>query len=156
MTQQDPLKALEALNLQLPEPSNPGGNYTSVNIRGNVAWIAIQFPILNGEFRYQGRLGKEINTEQGTLAMQLCALNVLSQVHAKIGFDRMAGLNHLEACYQGTDEWDDAPLVFNGASDLMVEVLGEKGMHSRSLFGVAHLPRNFCVGLTAHFTLKEG
>lgn len=87
--------------------------------------------------------------------MQLCALNVLAQVNAKIGFDKIVGLNHIEACYQAVEGWDEAPQVVNGASDLFVKVLGDKGRHSRSIFGAHMLPRNFCVGLTTTFTLMS-
>jgi hypothetical protein len=145
---------LHSLHLELPEVSGPGGNYVSINIRGNIAYLAIQFPIRNGEFLYQGRLGDEISNEEGYQAMQLCALNVLSQVEAKIGFDKIEGLNHADACYQSADDWDEAPFIVNGASDLFVNVLGEKGTHSRSICGVQKLPRNFCVGLTCSFTIK--
>lgn len=146
---------LETLDLTLPEYSTPGGNYVSVNVRGNIAYIAIQFPIFNKDFFYQGRLGKELNLEDGYKAMQLCALNVLAQIDAKIGVDRIVGLNHMDAYYQAFSEWDDAPKVVNGASDLFVNVLGEKGTHSRAIFGVEKLSRNFCVGLTTSFTIKE-
>ena len=147
------LSTLAELNIQLPEVSTPGGSYTSVNVRGNIAYIAIQFPILNEEFLYQGRLGDTISTEQGYQAMELCALNVLAQVHQKIGFDKVEGLNHIDAYFQAEEGWDDAPLVVNGASDLFVRVLGDKGIHARAIFGADKLPRNFCVGLTCSFTL---
>jgi enamine deaminase RidA (YjgF/YER057c/UK114 family) len=141
-----PKENLKKLNLKLPKVSVPGGNYVSVNVRENIAYIAIQFPILNKEFFYQGRLGNEILTEQGYKAMELCALNVLSQVEHKIGFDKIVGLNHID---------DDSPIIVNGASDLFVKVLEEKGKHSRAIFGVEKLPRNFSVGLTTTFTIKH-
>lgn len=148
-----PRENLNKLNLKLPEIATPGGNYVSVNIRGNIAYIAIQFPILNKEYLYQGRLGNEITTEQGYKAMELCALNVLAQVENKIGFDKIVGLNHIDAYFQSAEHWDDSPIVVNGASDLFVKVLEEKGKHSRAIFGVEKLPRNFSVGLTATFTI---
>lgn len=145
---------LANLNLKLPEVSTPGGSYVSVNVRSNIAYIAIQFPILNGEYLYQGRLGNEISTEEGFKAMELCALNVLAQVDKKIGFDKIVGLNHIDAYFQSATDWDDSPIVVNGASDLFVKVLEDKGRHSRAIFGVEKLPRNFSVGLTASFTLE--
>ncbi len=147
-------KKLAEKELKLPKPTFPGGSYHSVNIRGNIAYIAIQFPIEDEVFFYQGRLGKEISKEDGYKAMQLCALNVISHIEEKIGFDKIAGLNHFDAYYQSEEDWDEAPKVVNGASDIFVELLGEKGEHSRAILGVHKLPRNFCVGLTASFTLK--
>ncbi len=149
----NPKENLKELKLKLPETSTPGGSYVSVNVRGNIAYIAIQFPIFNEKYLYQGRLGNGITTEEGYKAMQLCALNVLAQVNEKIGFDKIVGLNHIDAYFQSGANWDDSPIVVNGASDLFVKVLEEKGKHSRAIFGVEKLPRNFSVGLTATFTI---
>lgn len=151
----NPVKKLKDLGLKLPDAPTPGGNYVSVNVRENIAYIAIQFPILNEEFKFQGRLGNEISTEDGYKAMELCALNVLALVDKKIGFDKIVGLNHIDAYFQSGTNWDDSPLVVNGASDLFVKVLDEKGKHSRAIFGVEKLPRNFSVGLTASFTVEK-
>jgi len=140
--------------MKLPETSTPGGNYLSVNVRGNIAYIAIQFPILNGDFNYRGRLGNELTTEEGYKAMELCALNVLAKIDKKIGFDRLIGLNHIDAYFQSGADWDESPMMVNGASNLFVNVLEDKGQHSRAIFGVEKLPRNFSVGLTATFTIK--
>ncbi|WP_282161538.1 RidA family protein [Ulvibacterium marinum] len=145
---------LRSLGLQLPTVSTPGGNYLSVTIRGSIAYVAIQFPIWNGEYLYLSRLGRDISTQEGIQAMELCALHVLAQINDKIGFENVLGLNHLEAYFQSVEGWDDSPLVVDGASDLFVKVLGDSGLHSRSIVGAERLPRNFCVGLTASLTLK--
>ena len=146
---------LKAHNLELPEVSVPGGNYVSVNIRGNIAYVAIQFPIEDGSYLYQGRLGDKITTAEGYEAMKLSALNVIAQIEAKVGFDNVIGLNHIDAYFQAGKNWDESPEVVNGASDLFVNLLGDKGIHSRAIFGVDTLPRNFSVGLTASFTIKK-
>ncbi len=151
----NPKENLAKLGLELPNISTPGGNYVSVNIRENIAYVAIQFPILNENFLYQGRLGDEISTEQGYKAMELCALNVLAQIDQKVGFDHIIGLNHIDAYFQSGNNWDESPNVVNGASDLFVKVLEEKGQHSRAIFGVEKLPRNFSVGITTSFTIKS-
>ena len=149
-----PEENLEKFGYHLPNASTPGGSYVSVNVRANIAYIAIQFPILNEKYLYQGRLGKEIPTEEGYKAMELCALNVLAQVKKNIGFERIAGLNHIDAYYQSEEDWDESPQVVNGASDLFIKILESKGQHSRAIFGVHKLPRNFSVGLTASFTIE--
>ena len=145
---------LKKHKLELPELTVPGGSYVSVNIRGNIAYVAIQFPIKNEVHLHQGKLGNELSTQDGYKAMEICALNVIAQIHAKVGFENVIGLNHIDAYYQSSENWDDSPIVVNGASDLFVNILEEKGQHSRSIFGVQNLPRNFCVGLTATFTIK--
>lgn len=146
---------LDRLNLVLPEIAAPGGNYVSVNVRGNIAYVAIQFPIDGEEYLYQGKYGLELRTENGYKAAQLTALNVLAQVAHYVGFEKVLGLNHIDVYYASDDDWDDAPKVVNGASDLFVNVLGEKGQHSRGIYGVDHLPRNFSIGITSSFTLKD-
>ena len=125
----NPLENLRNLKLALPEVSTPGGNYTSVNIRANIAYVAIQFPIVGNEYLYQGRLGDNMSTEEGYRAMELCALNVLAQINSKVGFDRLVGLNHIDIYFQAGENWDESPKVANGASDLFVNVLEEKGLH---------------------------
>ena len=148
-----PEENLIKLGLELPKVSTPGGSYVSVNVRKNIAYVAIQFPILNDEFLYQGRLGEEISTEQGCQAMELCALNVLAQINDKIGFGKIVGLNHFNAYFQSGKNWDDSPVVVDGASELFVKALEDRGQHSRAIFGVEKLPRNFSVGLTSTFTI---
>jgi len=146
---------LDKLGLTLPEAPKPGGNYLSVNIRGNIAYIAIQLPKLGDNWIYKGRIGDELTTEDGYKAMQLCALNVLAHINKSIGFENVVGLNHIDAYYQAGEDWDDAPKIVDGASDLFVNVLGEKGRHSRAIFGVHKLPRNFSVGVTCSLTITE-
>ncbi|MDO1501633.1 RidA family protein [Winogradskyella maritima] len=98
-------------------------------------------------------MGKEFTTEEGIRAMEICALNVLAQIVEKVGEENILGLNHIDAYYQSLDDWDDAPIVVDGASDLFVKVLGDAGHHSRAIFGVHKLPRNFSVGLTVSLTM---
>jgi len=149
-----PEEKLASHGFKLPNVSTPGGSYVSVNTRGNIAYVAIQFPIHNGAYFYQGRLGEEISTQDGYKAMEMCALNVLAQISQKIGFENVLGLNHIDAYFQSGEAWDESPQVVDGASDLFVKILEERGHHSRAIFGVHKLPRNFSVGLTATFTVK--
>lgn len=146
---------LSKFGYKLPNVSTPGGNYVSVNVQDNIAYIAIQFPILNEKYKYQGRLGDELSTDDGYKAMELCALNVLAQVDKNIGFEKVVGLNHFDAYFQSVENWDESPNVVNGASDLFIKLLEDKGKHSRAIIGVDRLPRNFSVGLTATFTVKK-
>ncbi len=123
-------------------------------MRGNIACTSVQFPIKDGAFLYQGKLGDDLSTKDGCQAFKLCALNIRSHVHEKIGFENIIALNHLDGIYVATALWDDAPIIVDAASVLMLEVLGAKGTHSRTIYGVHQLPRNFCVGLTASSTLQ--
>ena len=145
---------LAKYKLELPELTTPGGSYVSVNTRENIAYVAIQFPIKNEIHLFKGRLGNEITTKEGYKAMELCALNVIAQIHDKVGFENVVGLNHMDAYFQSSENWDDSPKVVNGASDLFVNLLEEKGIHTRAIFGVEKLPINFSVGITTSFTIK--
>jgi len=145
---------LNELGLKLPEASKPGGNYVAVNIRNNIAYIAIQLPKEGNNWIYKGRIGRELTTEDGYKAMQLCALNVLSHIDKSIGVENVVGVNHLDAYFQATDDWDESPKIVDGASDLLVHVLGNKGKHSRAIFGVEKLPRNFSAGITCSLTIS--
>jgi enamine deaminase RidA (YjgF/YER057c/UK114 family) len=144
---------LQMLGLTLPEPPVPGGNYVPVNIVRHIVYVAIQLPGNGNGNMYTGRLGSDLDTAAGYKAAALCALNVLAQVNKFVGFDKPLVLNHFDAYYQAADGWDDSPLVINGASDLFLNVLGDAGKHTRAIFGVQNLPRNFAVGITATFTL---
>jgi len=146
---------LDKLGLTLPEAPLPGGNYVPVNIRGNIAYVAIQLPKLGDKWLYKGRLGAELTSDDGYKAMQLCALNVLAHINKSIGFENIIGLNHIDAYFQASEGWDDSPRIVDGASDLFVNVLGEKGKHSRAIFGVDKLPKNFSAGITCSLTIME-
>lgn len=145
---------LKALNLSLPPIAPPGGSYVSVNMRGSIAYVAIQFPILGDEYKCQGRYGWELSTADGYEAAELTALNILAQIDHYVGFEKVEGLNHLDIYYQCAVGWDEAPKVANGASDLFVKVLGDRGTHTRGIYGVDNLARNFSIGITSSFTLK--
>jgi enamine deaminase RidA (YjgF/YER057c/UK114 family) len=147
-------KALSALGLELPEVSTPGGNYHSVNVRGKIAFVAIQFPILSGKYFYKGKFGREVTTNEGVKAAELCALNILAQIDSKVGFENIEGLDHFDMYYRCVDDWDDSPLVANGASNLFSNVLNLVGNHSRALIGASHLPRDFSIGIVSSFTLN--
>jgi enamine deaminase RidA (YjgF/YER057c/UK114 family) len=142
---------IKELGLTLPPTSIPGGNYVPLVRRGNIGFIAIQFPKVGSEYM-TGKLGPHFSTEQGYQAAQLCALNVVQQLIANaIPLDAIA-FNHFDGYYQATGDWDEAPRVFDGASDLFVNLFGENGRHTRAIFGVERLPRNFPVGITITFT----
>lgn len=150
------LANFDKLDVDLDTIPKPGGSYVAVNVRKNIAYVAIQLPIKQNEFFYTGRIGKDVTTEQGYQAAKLAAINVLAQMHKFVGLEKIAGLNHVDIHYQAADDWDEGPTVANGASDLFLEVLGQKGEHTRTIVSVHKLPRNHSVALTASFTIEEG
>ena len=132
------------------------GSYVAVNVRGTLATVAIQAPIENKKFLYRGVLGKDVSTGDGYKAAGLCAINVLKQINHFIPENDLVGLNHVDIMYQCTAEWDEGPAVANGASEMFINMLGEKGKHTRSICGVHRLPNHFCVTIVASFTVREG
>ncbi len=142
------------LGVDLNTIPKPGGSYVAVNIRGNIAYVAIQLPIKEDKFYFTGRIGKDITTDQGYQAARLAGTNVLSQMQKFVGLEKVIGLNHVDIHYQAADDWDEGPTVANGASDLFLEVLGKKGEHTRTIVSVHKLPKNHSVALTASFTIE--
>lgn len=145
---------IKALSIDYENLPQPGGSYKAVNIRGKIAWVAIQFPFKNGSLQHAGRLGAEISTEQGYEAAAICAQNIIGQIQKHIGFENIEGLNHLDIYFQNTEHWSNGPAVANGASDLFNKILGDAGHHTRTIVGVHSLSRNSCIAITASFTLK--
>lgn len=143
---------LAALGLSLPSPPGPAANYVPFCFAGNLLYIAGQLPRGPSGIAYPGRLGAEVSLEQGQEAARLCCLNILSQVKAAVGhFSRVSRCVRLNGFVSATPEFFDHPAVINGASDLMVALLGDKGQHTRIAVGVASLPANAPVEIDAIF-----
>ena len=146
---------LRALGISLGTAPKPGGSYVAVNVRANIAYVAIQLPIVEGKFLHTGRIGRDVTTAQGYEAAKAAGINVLNQINESIGFDRVVGLNHLDIYFQADDNWDEGPKVADGASDLFLAALGDRGKHTRAIMGVHKLPRGHCVAVIASFTVRE-
>lgn len=139
-------KRLEELNIILPEAPQPIANFQTFKQFENVIVISGQGPIINGEQKFAGKLGAEYDIEQGKEAARLCALNLLAQLKLALGdLDRVKQIINLRSFVASTNEFYDQPLVTNGASDLLVEVFGELGKHSRCALGTSVLPGNIPV-----------
>jgi enamine deaminase RidA (YjgF/YER057c/UK114 family) len=139
---------LRELGIQMPDPPKSAGNYQPWMLAGNTLVVSGQFPIADGQHRYTGQVGAELTVEQGCAAARLSALNVLAQIRAALGdFDRLETLLRVEGHVASAPGWTNAPRVLNGASDLFVAVLGERGRHARTAFTPARLPWNLSVEL---------
>lgn len=151
-----PETRLAALNLALPQVAPPAANYVPYVISGSQLFVAGQIPFLNGEKGHIGRLGAGFSVEQGQDAARACALNILAQAKAAAGgdWDKVVRCVKLGVFVNGTPEFDQQPAVANGASDLMVAALGDKGRHARAAVGVASLPFGVAVEIDAIFEMK--
>ena len=136
------------LGIELPAPPKPAGNYQPWIATGPLLFLSGQFPIENGQLRYTGQVGGERSEEDGYAAARLSALNVLAQIRSALGgFDRLQSLLRVEGHVASAPGWTNVPRALDGASDLFVSVLGERGRHTRTAFSPARLPLNLAVEL---------
>jgi enamine deaminase RidA (YjgF/YER057c/UK114 family) len=145
---------LAELKIELPKAAAPVANYVPVVISGKNAFTSGQVTVLNGEFKFIGKLGKEFSVEEGQKAARLCGLNVISQLKNAIGdLDKVKRVVKLTVFINSQSDFTEQPKVANGVSDLMVEVFGDAGKHARSAIGVNVLPLNVAVEVEAIFEL---
>jgi len=142
-------KHLADLGIVLPVPVAPIANYVPFVRTGHVLTISGQIS-LGSDGLMAGKLGGGVSIEDGQKAARQCALNVIAQIQAAVGnLDNVVRIVRLGGFINCTPDFVDAPKVMNGASDLMVEVFGDKGRHARSTIGVAALPANASVEVEA-------
>ena len=146
---------LEELGIELPQAAAPAANYVPYVVSGKQVFVAGQITILNGELKHLGKLGAEIGVEEGVEAARLCGLNIIAQVKAACGgdLDRVVRCVRLGGFVNSTPDFTDQPEVINGASNLMVEVFGDKGKHSRAAVSAGSLPRGVSVEIDAIFEI---
>lgn len=148
-------KAIEALGLSLPAAAAPAGSYVPVVRTGDLLFVAGQIPMGPNVPEHVGRCGETATVEDGQAAARLCALNILAQVKAEIGdFDNLVRVVKINGYVNSTPDFGDHPKVINGASDLLVDVLGERGRHARAAVGVANLPFGVAVEIEAVVEVK--
>ncbi|MFA5952399.1 MAG: RidA family protein [Hyphomicrobium sp.] len=141
---------LAELGLALPPAPSPVANYVPYLISGSLLFVSGQVSKAADGTVITGTLGQDATIEQGQEAARLCALNILAQAKAALGtLDRIGRIVKLTGFVSSTAAFGDQPKVVNGASDLMVAVLGDKGRHTRAAVGVASLPMGSAVEIDA-------
>ena len=140
---------LTELGIEIPEAAAPVASYVPVVIHGGFAYVSGQVSIVDGE-RVNGRLGEDMDLEDGIRAARGCGLMILAQLKAALGsLDRVERIVKLGGFVNSTPDFTDQPKVINGASDLMLEVFGEAGKHARAAVGVPALPLGVAVEVDA-------
>lgn len=149
----NPEEKINALGLILPAPKPAVANYLPFTQAGNLVMISGQGPVTVSGDAIKGRLGETIEIEDGQRAAQLAALNIIAQVKVALDGDwaRFGSCVRLCGFVNSTPDFTHQPAIINGASDLMVEVFGDAGRHSRSAVGVASLPMGWAVEIDAIF-----
>lgn len=152
------LKAkLEELGLELPEVAAPAANYVPYVVSGNMVYVSGQIPFLNGVRMHIGHIGDGygLKIPQGVEAAKACALNILAQVNDAVGGDwsRVKRCVKLGGFVNSDSYFTDQPTIINGASDLMVAVMGEAGQHARFAVSAPSLPLGVAVEIDAVFEI---
>lgn len=137
---------LALLNISLPTPPKPAGSYIPVVRTGNLVFVSGQIPVKDGKVEFQGKVPTNAPIEVAQQAAKLCIINVLAHLKAEIGtLDRISRIVRVSGFVNSTQDFVDQPKIINAASDLLFEIFGEKGKHSRIAVGVASLPLNSTV-----------
>lgn len=148
-------KRLEELGIALPDAPAPAANYVPFTLTADRLYTAGQISVIAGGEKFLGKVGAEVEADTAYRAARACALNILAQAKAALGeLDRIERCLKLGGFVNATPDFTDHPEVINGASDLMVEVLGDKGKHARFAVGCGSLPRNVQVEIDAIFAIS--
>lgn len=149
---------LQDLGIVLPQPAAPVANYVGAVLSGSMLVVSGQLCFDSaGKLSpaHIGKMGAGASMEDGQAAARLCAINVLAQVKAAVGsLDRISRCIRLGGFINCQPDFKSLPVVMNGASDLMVEILGDAGRHARSTIGVAQLPLDALVEVEGLFEIR--
>ena len=149
---------LSELGITLPKAAAPVANYVATVLGRDTLVISGQLALgPDGvlDAAHKGKLGADVSGEAGRAAARNCAINVLAQAKAALGdLDRIERCVRLGGFINAAPDFIDLALIMNGASDLMIEVLGDKGRHARSTVGVASLPLGCAVEVEALFSIR--
>lgn len=139
---------LTALGLTLPSAAAALGVYIPVVQMGSLLVTSGQLPMVNGQCAVQGKVGRDVSEAEGQEAARICTLNALAQLKAHLGsLDRVQRIIRVEGYVQSAEGFSKQPVVLNGASELLGQIFGDAGRHTRVAVGVAELPLNAAVEL---------
>jgi enamine deaminase RidA (YjgF/YER057c/UK114 family) len=146
---------LAARGIVLPQAAAPAANYVAYVITGRQLFISGQLPMEDGKIAVTGHLGDDVDVAAGQRAAELCAINILAQASAALDGDleRIVRLVKLNGFVASRPDFTEQHLVINGASNLLADILGERGRHARAAVGMAALPMNAAVEVDAVFEI---
>lgn len=142
---------LADMGITIGAAAAPAAKYVAYVISGNQIFVSGQIPVENGQLKFQGKAGDDMDTETATQAARLCAINIIGQLKAAVGdLDRITRIVRLGGFVNSTPDFGDQPKVINGASDLMYDAFGESvGAHTRAAVSAASLPFGVAVEIDA-------
>ena len=136
---------LKALNISLPEMTQPVAAFVPFVRSGNLLFVSGHIAKIDGK-PWVGQLGRELSTEQGKDAARRVAIDLLGTLHGALGdLEKVRRILKLLVLVNSAPSFTEQHLVANGASELLVQVFGDKGKHARAAFGVAQIPFGSCV-----------
>jgi enamine deaminase RidA (YjgF/YER057c/UK114 family) len=134
---------LRDLGYELPDVPRPAGSYVPATRVGTLLFTAGQLPFFEGRLPYTGKVDRDVSVEEGKEAARLCALNAIAAVKAEAGtLENVSRVAKVVGYVASAEGFNGQPKVMNGASELLGELLGERGLHARAAVGVAELPLN--------------
>jgi len=147
---------LEKLGIRLPDASKAIASYIPAQISGNLVFTSGQIPLKLGKLDHIGKVGHEVSLEKAGEAAKICCLNALAAIHSVIGdLGKITKIVKMGVMVASTPSFSEHHLVANYASDLLLELFGEKGRHARYAIGVSSLPLDACVELELIVEFKE-
>lgn len=143
------------MGIKLPNPPTPAGSYIPVVKVGNLLYISGQIPMEDGKVLFTGKVSDD-NLETAQKSAKICAINILAQIKREVGnLEKVSKIIRLSGFVNSSAEFYQHPKVINAASDLLFEIFGEKGKHSRIAVGVASLPLNSMTEIDAIIQVEE-
>jgi enamine deaminase RidA (YjgF/YER057c/UK114 family) len=147
---------LQELGITLPPVFPPAGNYLGCVVDNGIVHVGGHGPI-NGESIIRGKVGADLSLEEGRQAARVTALSILATLRAELGdLDRIARIVKVFGMVNVAAGFNQTPAVIDGCSDLLVEVFGEAGRHTRSAVGLAELPFDIAVEIELIARLRPG
>ena len=142
-------KSIQDWERELPPAPKPVGNYEAVVQAGDLIYTSGMIPLVEGELRFKGKVGRELTVEDGYEAARVCTLNGLSAVLSYLGtLERVKRVVQVVGYVASAEGFTDQPKVLNGATDLLVDIFGDRGKPSRLAVGVNELPLDAAVELS--------
>ena len=146
---------LASLNIVIPALSGPFGAYVPAKRVGNLVYVSGQLPMKEGKLLATGQVPSRCNVEQAKAAARQCVINALAAAGSVVGLDQITGVLRIGAFVSSDPIFTQQPQVANGASELLLELLGEPGRHVRAAVGVNTLPLDAAVEIEVVFVVGE-
>ena len=146
---------IKSVGINLPIPPNPAGSYIPVVKSGNLLFVSGQIPMEDGKVSFTGKVS-DANIETAQKSARICAINILAQLKKELGdLEKISRIVRLSGFVNSVPEFTERPKVINAASDLIYEIFGENGKHSRIAVGVSSLPLNSMTEIDAIVEIRQ-